>query len=119
MTTSPPNHSSPIVRKGLDIYLKSKRKRQYLAWGSINAVLLSIIVYDIRNKCPFAYSKWYYVEYAIAAFLGLSVLYYFSKYIFLWLTFKPIRGTQLQRKLLSFEDAGKIFHFYELFISGS
>lgn len=105
MNTSP-LQSSPIVKKGLDIYLINKKKRNYLKWGSMNAVILSVLMYDINNKCPFAYSKWYYIEYMAAGLLALSVLYYFGKYLFLWLTFEPIKGTPAQRKLLHFDDGG-------------
>lgn len=105
MNTSP-LQSSPIVKKGLEIYLMNKKKRDYLKWGTINAVILSVMMYDIKNKCPFAYSKWYYIEYIVAGFLALSVLYYFIKYMFLWFRFEPIKGTPAQRKLLHFEDGG-------------
>lgn len=105
MNTSP-LQSSPIVKKGLDIYLTNKKKRNYLKWGSMNAVILSVLMYDIKNKCPFAYSKWYYIEYIVAGLFALSVLFYFTKYLFLWLTFEPIKGTQAQRKLLHFDDGG-------------
>lgn len=105
MNTSP-LQSSPIVKKGLDIYLINKKKRNYLKWGSMNAVILSVLMYDIKNKCPFAYSKWYYIEYIVAGLFALSVLFYFTKYLFLWLTFEPIKGTQAQRKLLHFDDGG-------------
>lgn len=107
MSTSP-LQSSPLVRKGLDIYLENKKKRNYLKWGTINAVILSVMMYDIKNKCPFAYSKWYYIEYMIAGLLGLSVFYYFIKYLFLWFTFEPIKGTQAQRNLLHFGDGGNV-----------
>lgn len=106
MSTSP-QHFSPIVKKGIDIYLQNKQRRQYLQWGSANAVLLAMIMYDIRNQCQFAQSKWYYLEYVIAGMLGLSTLYYFAKYFVVWLTFDPIKGTQLQRRLLHFENNGK------------
>lgn len=111
MNTSP-LQSSPIVKKGLDIYLINKKKRNYLKWGSINAVILSVIMYDIKNKCPFAYSKWYYIEYIAAGLFALSVLYYFLKYMFLWLTFEPIKGTTAQRKLLHFDDGGNTITKY-------
>lgn len=107
MSTSP-LQSSPLVKKGLDIYLENKNKRNYLKWGTINAVFLAVMMYDIKNKCPFAYSNWYYIEYVAAGLLALSVLYYFIKYIFLWLTFEPIKGTQAQRKLLHFDDGGNL-----------
>lgn len=106
--SSSPLQSSPIVRKSLDIFLDNKKKRNYLKWGTINTVILSVLMYDIKNKCPFAYSKWYYIEYVVAGLFALSVLYYFTKFMFLWLTFEPIKGTQAQRKLLHFEDGGKL-----------
>lgn len=101
-----PLQSSPLVKKGLDIYLENKKKRNCLKWGTINAVILSVMMYDIKNKCPFAYSNWYYIEYVAAGLLALSVVYYFMKYIFLWFTFEPIKGTSAQQKLLHFDDGG-------------
>lgn len=67
-------------------------------------------MYDIKQKCPFAFTKWYYLEYAAAVLLALSVFFYFTKYIYLWLTFEPIKGTQAQRNLLHFEDGGKYIY---------
>lgn len=99
--------SSPIVKKSLDIYLDNKKKRNYLKWCAINCVFLSILMYDIRNKCPFASSKMYYIEYMVAGVFALSALFYFIKYMVLWLTFEPIKGTQAQRKLLHFDDGGE------------
>lgn len=104
-----PTKASPIVKKGLDIYLKNKQKRGYLKWGSLNAVLFAIVLYDIKNKCPFTFSNWYYVEYVFAGLLSLSVFYYFTKYIYVWLTFEPIKGTPAQRKLLRFDDGGEYY----------
>lgn len=105
-STSSPSRS-PIVDKSLGIYLQAKTSRSDLKWGTINVVLLSILLFDLSNKCPYAFSKWYYLEYAAAGLLGLSVLYYFSRYFFFWFTFEPINGTQEQRKLLHFDDGGK------------
>lgn len=107
MNTSP-LQSSPLVRKGLDIYLENKKKRNFIKWGSINAIILSVMMYDINKKCSYAQSKWYYIEYGIASLLALSVFYYFIKYMLMWLRFEPIKGTQAQRKLLHFEDGGNI-----------
>lgn len=99
---------SPIVDKGLDINLQKKINRNSMKWGSINTLILSIILYDIKNKCPYSFSNWYYVEYAAAVLLGLSVLYYFLRYFCYWLTFEPLKGTTEQRRLLHFNEGGKI-----------
>lgn len=99
---------SPIVDKGLQIYLQKKTNRSALKWGSLNIVILSIILFDIKNKCPYAFSNWYYLEYATAVLLGLSVAYYFAKYFYSWLTFEPLKGTSQQRRLLHFDEGGKL-----------
>lgn len=98
---------SQMVDKGLEIYLQKKINRNSLKWGSINTFILSIILYDIKHKCPYSFSNWYYVEYTAAALLGLSVLYYLIRFIYYWLTFEPLKGTSEQRKLLHFNEGGK------------
>lgn len=115
MSTSP-LRASPIVNKGLDTILKNKRKRGYLKWGAINALFLSIVMFDIKNKCQFSYSNWFYTEYVVAGVLSLSLLYYFLKYFYVWLTFEPIRGTPAQRRLLHFDDGGKKKFVWRLFV---
>lgn len=107
MTTSP-LQSSPLVKKSLDIYLENKKMRNCIKWGSINAVVLSVMMYDINKKCPFAQSNWYYIEYGIAGLLALSVFYYFIKYMLMWFRFEPIKGTHAQKNLLHFEDGGNM-----------
>lgn len=102
-----PNRSSLIVNRSLDIYLETKISRNYLKWGTVNVLLLSILLFDLSNKCPYAFSKWYYVEYIAAACLSLSVLYYFAKYFYIWFAFKPVQGTSEQRRLLHFNEGGK------------
>lgn len=98
---------SPIVDKSLNVYLETKQNRTDLKWGVINVLVLSVLLFDISNKCPYAFSKWYYLEYAAAASLSLSVLYYFIRIFHFWFTFEPIKGTQEQRRLLRFDDGGK------------
>lgn len=107
MTLSPVQ-SAPLVKKSLDIYLENKKQRNCIKWGSINALILSVIMYDINKKCPYAHSNWYYIEYGIAGLLALSVFYYFIKYMLIWVQFEPVKGTQAQRKLLHFEDGGNV-----------
>ena len=65
--------------------------------------LLSVLLFDISNKCPYSFSQWYYLEYAAAAILGLSVVYYFGRYFYYVFSKEPLRGTEFQRKLLKFE----------------
>lgn len=102
-----PRQKSEIVDRGLDVYMQAKASRHALKWGSINVVLLSILMFDISNKCPFAFSKWYYLEYAVTACLALSVMYYFGKYFYILFSFEPVKGTEAQRKLLQFGVGGR------------
>lgn len=108
---------SPIVKNGLKIYLQNKQMRNFMKWGIINIVILVIILFDLSSQCPYAFSKWFYIEYLAAAMVGLSTLYYFSKYFYLWITFEPINGTSEQKHLLHFDDGGNFQHsFYLLFL---
>lgn len=106
---------SSIVKNGLRIYLQNKQMRTFLKWGIINIAVLMIVLFDLSSKCPYALSKWFYIEYVAAALLGLSTLYYFSKYFYLWITFEPINGTIEQKHLLHFDDGGK-FSTFALFL---
>ncbi|KXJ84119.1 hypothetical protein RP20_CCG017529 [Aedes albopictus] len=106
MSTSSPNSPSlrsPLVDRTLDLKLNIRRARECLVWGSINVGLLSVLLFDISNKCPYSFSQWYYLEYAAAAILGLSVVYYFGRYFYYVFSKEPLRGTEFQRKLLKFE----------------
>lgn len=116
--TNSPRQVSPIVRKGLDIILQNKQKRQYLKWGTINVLILSLLLIDITNKCPYSYSNWYYVEYAAAIILSLSIVCYLFKFLFSWITFEPVKGTAAQQKLLHFDDGGNLMHSHNLFAYG-
>lgn len=106
--TNSPHQKSPIVQKGLEIILQNKQKRDYLKWGGINVLLLSLLLLDIINRCPYSFSYWYYVEYVAAILLSLSITFYLFKYLFFWITFEPVNGTVAQQKLLHFDDGGNL-----------
>lgn len=95
------------MERSLDLHLRAKRAKKCLIWGSINIVLLAIILFDIANKCPYAASKWYYVEYAAATILAVTAVSYFLKYIYYMLSKEPVQGTKEQKNLLGFDDNGR------------
>ncbi|XP_053683142.1 transmembrane protein 209 [Sabethes cyaneus] len=99
-----PSQRSPLVNRTLDLNLNKRRSRECLKWGSLNIVLLSIILFDISNKCPYSFSKLYYVEYAAVVLVAMSVAYYFARYFFYLFSKEPLQGTEYQRKLLKFDD---------------
>lgn len=107
-TTNSPRQQSPIVRKGLDIILQNKEKYNYLKWGTINVLILSLLLIDITNRCPYSFSNWYYVEFVAAVILSLSIVFYLFKYLLFWITFEPVKGTAAQQKLLHFDDGGNL-----------
>lgn len=112
MSTSSPNSPSlrsPLVDRTLDLYLTNRRSRECLKWGSLNIALLSILLFDISNKCPYTFSHWYYLEYAAAAILAGSVLYYFSRYFYYLFSKEALKGTEQQRKLLKFDNDDNSF----------
>lgn len=106
--TNTPHQVSPIVQRGLDIMLQNKQKRSYLKWGTINVLILALLLIDINNRCPYTFSKWYYAEYVAAIVLSLSIVYYLFKYLFFWITFEPVKGSVAQQRLLHFDDGGNL-----------
>lgn len=78
-----------------------------MKWGTLNVCLLSVLLFNISNQQPFAFTKWYYVQCLAAVLVGLSVVYHFGKYFYLSFTVQPLHGTVQQRELLQFKDGGK------------
>ncbi|XP_013117544.1 transmembrane protein 209 [Stomoxys calcitrans] len=104
-----PLKQNAVVERGLDLRLQAAKAKYYLKWGSVNVILLAILLFDISNKCPYADSNWYYVEYAAAAIVGLSVLACFGKYFVYVFNTQPVQGTQQQKNLLRFDDNDNSF----------
>lgn len=91
------------------MHLNNHKKSQSLKWGSVNILVLSIIIFDIRNKSPLDFSNWLYLEYAASFILGSSIFYYFARYFYYLFSFEPLHGTDAQRKLLKFKDGDTSF----------
>lgn len=106
---STPLKQNTLVERGLDLRLRAAKAKYYLKWGSINVILLAILLFDISNKCPYAESNWYYLEYALATVVGLSVLACFCKYFLYVFHTQPVQGTQQQKNLLKFDDNDNSF----------
>lgn len=91
------------------MHLNNHKKSQSLKWGAVNTLLFSIIIFDIRNKSPFDFSNWLYLEYAASMILASSMFYYFARYFYYLFSFEPLHGTDAQRKLLKFKDGDTSF----------
>lgn len=94
------------MEQSLDLKLRASKAKYYLKWGSFNVVILAILMFDISNKCPYAESNWYYVEYVAAAIVGLSMLACFLKYFLYIFYTQPVQGTRQQKNLMKFDDNG-------------
>lgn len=103
-TTTPARQKSAIVEKSLDLYLHKKYIRESLKYGALNALLLSILLYDITSKCPYNFSNWYYLEYAFCVITGLSLFYNLSRVLYYKISCKPVGGTLEQSRLLKFPE---------------
>lgn len=112
---STPHRQNSVVERGLDLRLRAKQANDFLKWGTINIVILAVLLYDISNKCPYAESVWFYVEYAGAAISALSVLACFLKYFIYLMRTEPIQGTEQQKSLLQFQDNGNFCTYYCIF----
>ncbi|KAM7355476.1 transmembrane protein 209 [Cochliomyia hominivorax] len=104
-----PLKQNALVEQSLDLKLKAYKAKYYLKWGSFNVVILAILMFDISNRCPYAESNWYYVEYAAAAVVGLSMLACFLKYFLYVLYTQPLQGTRQQKNLMKFDDNDNSF----------
>lgn len=98
-----PVQPSPIVNRTLELNLNKKRARECLRWGTVNILLLSVLLFDISNKCPYSFSNWYYIEYVAATILASSMVYYYWCYFYYLFSAEPIRGTEQQRRILKFD----------------
>lgn len=99
-----PSKRNQIVEKSLDLQMDAKHAKECLIWGTVNIFLLAILLFDIINKCPYAVSKWYYVEYTAAGILTVSVFCNFGKYLFFIFSKESVQGTKEQKNLLGFDD---------------
>ncbi|XP_049290398.1 transmembrane protein 209 [Anopheles funestus] len=100
---SSPAQCSPIVNRTLELNLSRKRSKECLLWGTVHILLLSVVLFDISNKCPYSFSNLYYVEYLAAAMLTCSMVYYYSCYFYYLFSTEPICGTEQQRRILKFD----------------
>ncbi|XP_308809.5 transmembrane protein 209 isoform X1 [Anopheles gambiae] len=105
MSSNPgsPVQCSPIVNRTLELNLNRKRSKECLRWGTVHILLLSVVLFDICNKCSYSFSNLYYVEYVAAAMLSCSMVYYYTCYFYYLFSAEPIRGTEQQRRILRFD----------------
>uniref|UniRef100_A0A182MN13 Transmembrane protein 209 n=1 Tax=Anopheles culicifacies TaxID=139723 RepID=A0A182MN13_9DIPT len=105
MSSNPgsPTQCSPILNRTLELNLSRKRSKECLRWGTVHILLLSVVLFDISNKCSYSFSNLYYVEYVAAAMLGCSMVYYYSCYFYYLFSTEPICGTEQQRRILKFD----------------
>lgn len=96
------------------MHLQNSRSHEALKWGTLNMFVLSILLFDISNKCPFAISNWYYAEYAAATLVGICMLYNFGKFFYMLFSFTPLQGSVEQRRLLRFDENGNLVYLTEL-----
>lgn len=101
-----PHYKSPVVNRALNAYLVIKQRRDAFKLGLLNLFLISVVLFDLSNKCPNQFSKWFYLEYVAAVVLSLSVLYYFGRYFYLKFSFGTIETTVEQKALMSSTDTG-------------
>lgn len=93
-----------LLNQSLQLQVTNKHKRNCLTFGSINALFLAIIWFDISQKCPYTVSYLYYFEYAAAFILALSLLYYALSWMYYRFFVTPLVVTEDQRKLLRLDD---------------
>ncbi|XP_023303699.2 transmembrane protein 209 isoform X1 [Lucilia cuprina] len=104
-----PLKQNVLVEQSLDLKMRASKAKYYLKWGSFNVIILAILMFDISNKCPYAESNWYYLEYGVATIVGLSMLACFLKYFLYIFYTQPVQGTRQQKNLMKFDDNDNSF----------
>lgn len=98
-----------LFKQSLQIHLWTKLSRDALKWSTIHAFILSILIYDVSNKCKYAASKWYWIEYFAIVIVAFSLVYYLGRYLYFSLNWEPVVGTAEQKQLLQFDDKDASF----------
>lgn len=100
---------SPVVNKSLEVRLWAKFSRDALKWSVVHVGLLGVLIYDVSQKCKYANSKLYWIEYFAIGILACSLLYYLARYLYFSVIWEPVVGTVEQQRLLQFEDKDASF----------
>lgn len=98
-----------MVTNTVKLRFQLKQRRDSLFWAFFCICLLCIIAYDLRDRCPFSFSKLYYIEYGAATILLLSLFYNSLRYVYYVFSAKSIHGDFEQRTLLGFSDSDSSF----------
>lgn len=101
-----PRQSRQLARFNVQESLEHRQKRvearNYLKWGFINIILLTLISFDLWQTClSMRNSLWYQTEFSVAICISLSAAACVGKY-FWWLLLDsaPLCVTEVQRCLL-------------------
>ncbi|KAJ9587901.1 hypothetical protein L9F63_018682, partial [Diploptera punctata] len=100
---------SPVVNQTLYITQEEHRTRNSLMWGFVNAILFSIILYDLLNPCDLYSSTVIYFEVFLAVVLFLNALYHFVSYLRVTFYLEPVKLTPKQKKLMGVSDSDPHF----------
>jgi hypothetical protein len=103
------NTNSIILERSLSLNKTRRDIRKSLIWGSVNLLILSVLLYDIANSCPFHFDFYDYVKYGFVCIISINVLYYAAKIMISNFNKEQIPITLEQKKLLGISDTDPNF----------
>ncbi|KAJ3665391.1 hypothetical protein Zmor_000888 [Zophobas morio] len=103
-------NSSSLLEKSLSLNKTRRVIRRSVIWGSVNFLILGVLLYDIAYSCPLYYDFYDYIKYAFVAFTTVNIFYYAAKIITSNLICQQkIFITSEQKKLLGIKDTDPNF----------
>uniref|UniRef100_A0A1B6DCW7 Transmembrane protein 209 n=1 Tax=Clastoptera arizonana TaxID=38151 RepID=A0A1B6DCW7_9HEMI len=95
----------PEMEQTINITQSIRKVKNSLFWGTVNAVVLSIVLYDIINTCPSYTETVHLVEKCFAVFLGINTIFHYCRYLWTKLTIPTVILTPQQKSLFGIKDS--------------
>nr|CAH7720818.1 unnamed protein product [Callosobruchus chinensis] len=102
-----PGKQSPVLERTLLINQKRRNIRRSLIWGSMNFMLMCLVLYDLSYACPLYVNYYHYAEYAIVVILMINILYHIANFVkYTYGNLEPVTITSEQKRFLGIKDSG-------------
>nr|XP_015837006.1 PREDICTED: transmembrane protein 209 isoform X1 [Tribolium castaneum] len=99
-------NNSFALERSLSVNKTRRTVRKSFIWGSVNLLILAVLLYDIANSCPLYTDIYDYIKYAFVLIVSINLLYYAAKIMISNFNHEQIPITLEQKKLLGISDSG-------------
>ncbi|VEN39396.1 unnamed protein product [Callosobruchus maculatus] len=101
-----PGKQSPVLERTLLVNQKRRNIRRSLIWGSMNFMLMCLVLYDLSYACPLYVNYYHYAEYAIVVILMINIFYHIANFVkYTYGNPEPVTITSEQKRFLGIKDS--------------